>query len=132
MLTLLLLEELASNFVALLASAEAFEWLLGLTTEAFLELSLTFNLTGGLRSGSESLPSSGLILLRGLLNLLLSIVDDDDDKDMAAAAEAVDDNLSNLTSHFLAAVGQTTPPVMIPIIVTVQSYLRSGLYIKFK
>ena len=46
--------------------------LLGLTTEALFELSLTFNLTGGLRS-SGSLESSCLILLlRGLLNLLLS------------------------------------------------------------
>ena len=54
--------------------------LLVLTTEALFELSLTFNLTGGLRS-SGSLESSCLILLlRGLLNLLLSTKEEEEEK----------------------------------------------------
>ena len=96
--------------------------LLVLTTEALFELSLTFNLTGGLRS-SGSLESSCLILLlRGLLNLLLST---ELEAVVAEFEPLAVGNLSNLTSHFLAAVGQTTPPVMMPIIL--HSFLRSSL-----
>ena len=98
--------------------------LLGLTTEALFELSLTFNLTGGLRS-SGSLESSCLILLlRGLLNLLLS-TEIELEAVVAEFEPLAVGNLSNLTSHFLAAVGQTTPPVMMPIIL--HSFLRSSL-----
>ena len=98
--------------------------LLVLTTEALFELSLTFNLTGGLRS-SGSLESSCLILLlRGLLNLLLS-TEIELEAVVAEFEPLAVGNLSNLTSHFLAAVGQTTPPVMMPIIL--HSFLRSSL-----
>ena len=76
--------------------------LLVLTTEALFELSLTFNLTGGLRS-SGSLESSCLILLlRGLLNLLLS-TEIELEAVVAEFEPLAVGNLSNLTSHFLVA-----------------------------
>jgi len=82
---------------------------------------LTFNLTGGLRSSSWSFLI--LLLLSGRLNLLESVLFDIvelfellelDELEFPFTVLVV--SLSNLTSHFFAAVWQTTPPpVMIPI-----------------
>ena len=55
----------------------------------------TFNLTGGLRSSSGSFLI--LLLLSGRLNLLESVL-------LELAVVWFGDSLSNLTSHFLAAV----------------------------
>jgi hypothetical protein len=84
---------------------------------------LTFNLTGGLRSSSWSFLI--LLLLSGRLNLLESVLFDIEEVELFELLE-LDElefpftvlvaSLSNLTSHFFAAVWQTTPPpVMIPI-----------------